>query len=236
MAYKLKRIREAAEAKGMSLRGVAAKAGLSNSAINEMLRRNTGNINNLLKIAKILDIDITELVPIEDLRAMGLSAPEKGLESSITTIRSYKRDATSANSTLPTSGFIPLLTFDFMGESKIANLLKADDLRISRYLIPNVPDADYIVAMPGKAMIPDYMPGDMLICKYNDPDKKIPIEYGMSYIVEVSDNQYYVRRVMPGDSAGEVSLISPNPDFPKFSQPLSEIISFSKIVAKLCLE
>ena len=62
--FKLHRIKEIVEEKGLSIRELGKMAGLSNSAISEMIRRNAANVINVQKIASALNIDLSELVEL----------------------------------------------------------------------------------------------------------------------------------------------------------------------------
>lgn len=159
--YKLHRIKEIADEKGRSLRWVAIKAGLSQNACIEMVKRNRGEILNIMKIAKVLEVSIDELVENTD---MNISGDITGIKSGLETIRAI---TTTLKSKPARKGLIPLLTFDIMSQSLLKDLLK-NASEVQGYLIPNVPDADFIVQMPGQAMSPKYEPGDMLICKYRE--------------------------------------------------------------------
>ena len=65
MEFTLHRIKEIAAEREMSMRKVAKKAGLSGSAITEMIRRNRASIINIQKIAQVLGVPVDDLVKLD---------------------------------------------------------------------------------------------------------------------------------------------------------------------------
>jgi hypothetical protein len=192
-----------------------------------MVKRNRGEILNIMKIAKVLEVSIDELVENTD---MNISGDITGIKSGLETIRAI---TTTLKSKPARKGLIPLLTFDIMSQSLLKDLLK-NASEVQGYLIPNVPDADFIVQMPGQAMSPKYEPGDMLICKYRETG--VLIEPGMPYVCELKGGQFYVRIVLLSPEDDVLRFVSPNPLYPEFEVKRSQILSMSKIVAKIRIE
>jgi len=227
--FKLHRIKEIADEKGRSIRWVGLNAGLSASSVAEMIKRNRGSVLNIMKIANILEVDVSEFID----GPFTLPSDMSGIEKSLETIRAISSNLKQTNnSTIPHGNFIPLITFDIMAQSRLSDLLSQPDERMKYYSIPNVV-ADFIVTMPGKAMSPAYEPGDMLMCQFTNPEVFPIIEYGMAYVTEIEGGQFYVRRVMPGDNQDTLLFDSPNEDFPGFLLERSKVVSLSKIVGLL---
>lgn len=237
MEFTLHRIKEIAAEREMSMRKVAKKAGLSGSAITEMIRRNRASIINIQKIAQVLGVPVDDLVkldqPFDSRENFDLQGIEKSLQA-IKEISKNLKETGTTNSAVLKDGYIPLLTFDIMYNKSLSDLLSSDDAGIKDYHIPGIPDADFMLAMPGSAMIPDYLPGDLLILKY-EGGEKYPVEYGRAYLVE-TDGQFYIRRVAPDDNQDKLKFYSPNEAFPPFSINKKLIVSMSKIVAKIRVE
>jgi len=57
------RIKEIGKAKGMQLKDIAAKMGIANESLTRAIRGNP-QLDTLEKIAKALEVDITELFPL----------------------------------------------------------------------------------------------------------------------------------------------------------------------------
>jgi|GEM_PF-6737687 len=223
--FTLHKIKEYAEKRGVSIRKLGSMVGLSPSSITEMIRRNRGDVFNVMKIAGELQVPVEEFVTFDSDEAWGINSSLKAIRDVSNKILGNSADS---------GGYIPLITFDLMQNKTLQELLKSDDLRIKNYILPNVPDSDFIIQMPGKAMVPEILPGDMLICKYLDNCQ--PIEYGETYLLEIADGQFIVRKIKPDDAESFMLFGADETNYPAFKYPKKNVISLSKVVAKIRLE
>lgn len=55
----LKRIKQIAEDKGMTLKGIASKVGITQAALSLLIKENSTRVDTLIKIADVLDVPVT---------------------------------------------------------------------------------------------------------------------------------------------------------------------------------
>lgn len=227
--FKLYMIKELADKKGWSIRQLGRKAGLSDSALHEMIKRNAANILNVQKIATALDVDISELVILEDL-LMPSDRDRKNVGETIRMMNEISDNLKSSGlmKQNQTKCLIPLLSFDMMQENKLDELINADTT-VKSYLVPGVPDADFLLTMPGSSLEGEINAGDVLICKHLPKSKEPLIEYGRAYILETTDG-FIIRRLLPHKDKNKLVCTSGNPNYLPFDIGKETILSYSKIL------
>lgn len=211
--FQLWKIKELADKKNLSIRKLAQKAGLSDSAVHEMIKRNAANPLNVRKIAIVLGVDLSELVNLENEILTSGNSPKNSVEK--------------------VGGQIPLISSELLLDKMLTEILNTIHLD-RKYNIPGINDADFLLNMPGYAMEGDFNPGDVLICKHIT-NENAKIAYGNAYIME-TDGGLVIRRIMPHEDSSKLNCISPNAKFPAFEIDKSAVLSYSKILGYVRVE
>lgn len=226
--FKLRRIREIAAKQGISERRLSALAGLSYSAVPEMIKRNSALPSTILKVAKALKIDVSELYAQDD-DLQDLTAQSRNL------LRQIAQEMRSTLSFNEPEGAIPMLTLDmFFNEeqtlSKVLDTEISDNLK--KYVLPHVARADFLIPMAGQTMNPLFKPGDVLICQYLDKPL-LGVELGVPYFIETTKGFYF--RLIQEYDGKSIYCASPNEKYPPFMAGWEYIISLSRIVGSVRL-
>lgn len=226
VTYKLKRIKDLAIEKGLSIAKIGRDCGFpNNSTLHMMIARNSGDLTKVFKVASYLNVDIGELVEGLDI-STSETLRQRALAQASDTIKTMSENLRSTGmvSDIDPEGLLPLITFDLLSGKSLKEVIE-DESRLRKYLIPQVAGGDFLIIMPGQVMSPELQSGDILVCKYiGVPDT---IEYGQKFIVEYSDG-YVIRTVEPSEN-GRVKLTSPNPLYQPALMPVSKIESLSVI-------
>lgn len=234
--YHLYKIPELAKQKGYSIRSLSIKAGLSDNTVRVMISRNAGEMGNLLKLASILGVHISELYQTSQ-NADFENPYQTGLQGSIDTIRNLAKELKSSGILRLTDnieGWIPLINFELITRNKtIKDLIDNSPSEIKSYYMPATANASFLIFMPGRAMKPDINSGDLLVCQYmQNPNF---IEYGRIYFLE-TDQGILIRRLQQSDTNNNIKCTSPNSAFQSFDLDKKDIISYSLVLAKYRLE
>lgn len=227
--YYLQRITDIARDRGISIRNLSLKAGLSVNTVRTMIQRNSGKVNNVMAVASVLGVPLNKLYQGEDAMAY---EGGKDLERSIGAIKEVVEEAKRSGVISPRneSARVPLISLD-MVTSNIKDLIENRPEDLHEYYLPLVAGASYMLIMPGRAMEPDLMPGDVLVLQYMDEPRYI--EYGRIYLLETVQG-FIVRRLEKSLNEDALSCVSPA--FGQFDIARKDILSYSLVLGKLRLE
>jgi phage repressor protein C with HTH and peptisase S24 domain len=131
-----------------------------------------------------------------------------------------------------TSEGIPLIPFEAMAGA-FTGELSAMDYECQRLVIPGV-RADYVIAIGGDSMRPNFHSGDMVACSVVSLSD-IFFQWGRVYIIDTAQGPL-LKRVRPGSSPATVTLISDNPDYAPFEVERTDIYHIALVRALVRIE
>lgn len=219
--FKLEKIRKLAAKQGISERRLSTLSGLSPSAVPEMIKRNRALPSTILKVAKVLRVDVSELYSddgeIEELASRG-----RNIMREIAQELRYSYQGTE--------GALPMVTMDMLPDESrtLAQVLDTDiGDTLKKYVLPHVARADYLMPMIGHTMSPQFDPGDVLICQYLGKPQ-LGLELGGPYVIETVKG-FFFRNIIEHEPH-TILCESPNEKYPQFLIGWEYVISVSKIV------
>ena len=149
---------------------------------------------------------------------------QKALEKALDTVQKTVTNIRQSGMALINhEGLLPLISFDLLTGKNLKDVLN-DEERLRKYLIPMVADADYLIFMPGTAMVPRVMPGDILICKVLEGSL---IEFGQVYVIEHKEG--FIIRVIEQSGSWKMKLSSPNTLYGETIVDDNDVISLSLV-------
>lgn len=111
-----------------------------------------------------------------------------------------------------------------------------EDANIIKHIsIPRISDkVDFAIKISGNGMSPKYLNGDILLCKKatNNSVK----QWGKAYVVYTKDQELLVRRLMPSNIEGYISLATYSEERPPYDIAQDEIIDYYIVIASIKIE
>ena len=224
------RIKEFIHYKGVSIRGFEENIGCSIGVINRCVTKNTDlTVANLMKIIN----KYPELNSEWILTGEGNMLKENNItpEDSILPLKESHQSLTDEN--FNQKAGIPLVPLyamagAFTGEIGVMNN------ECECYSIPGLNNADYLIQVKGKSMLPTYNSGDIVACRRINMQDAF-FQWNRVYVID-TDQGPIMKRIKPGSDKEHITIVSDNPEFEPFELHLSKIYHIALVLGCIKLE
>lgn len=212
----LDRIKQYIDLKGISIAAFEKSVGMSNASFGKSLK-NKGAIGTD-KLENILSV-YTDISPVWLLTGEGDMIKDIN--------KPVAHQATHEQEGIP---FIPLsaMAGALTGEQTVL------EYECERYVVPAFKGADFLIQVKGDSMYPKYTSGDIVACQ-RVPMSGLFFQWNKPYVLDTAQGPL-IKRIKPGNTEGNILIVSDNKEYDPFELPLSEIYAVALVVGTIRLE
>lgn len=189
----------------------------------------TGNGKMLKEEASPIPCDLVRTDPAKGENYIPPTAP---LETSSQPEAIPLADAKGAGSVKP----IPLVTATAAAGFGNGHFSIAEEDVKEYYVIPKFRfcKVDFMIEVSGLSMYPHFNPGDVIACTILT-DRKF-LQWNKCHVIATREQGILVKRLMPSEQDGFLTVVSDNKEYPPFDIPLDEITGIALVVGSVSLE
>jgi len=129
---------------------------------------------------------------------------------------------------------VPLVSVEALGGigNSLFRIQEKDIL--SRYVIPEFSDADFMLPVKGPSMEPRYFAGDTVACRIIK--EKAFIQWNRAYVVATRDQGILIKKLKKGPDDTCITAVSENTEYDPFNIPWKDISGIALVIGVIRLE